>query len=526
MTRFRICLSSIMGVGGLLIVQPSMAQSLPAQPKLDVANPPDLAVSSTTLVSQLTDVQPSDWAFQALQGVVERYRCLKGYPDQTFLGQRPLTRSEFAAALNACLDGIQQQFESADNSTPQEQLVTLQRLQADFAPELAALAGRVNQLDQRLSALASQQFSPTTKLTGLAIFAVNGGGFTGNRLVAPRGATITQNQPNVTSLYRVSFDLNTSFKGSDLLKLRLLAASPGSRDNAAGFLEPNLGSGLDFAVPGRTQLSLGRFYYTFKPMSDLSVTLGPQMVAPDFIDRNRYANTSFRDFSTVGLVNNFILLPRPGGAGAAIDWNPKKGPISLRAVYIASSASLNLPENQQFFGGGSPNDILLFPVTGGGSTGGLFGDPYMGVVELEYAPTKALTLRFQYSGGELLGSHFRVFGANIEFTLTPKIGLFARYGYGRYPNTILGDIHPQYWSAGIAFQNLVMPNDIAGIGIAQPFILGAVGNATQTNFEVFYNIPLGKNLRLSPLLQVISHPANQSSNGTIFTGTLRTVFTF
>ncbi len=248
------------------------------------------------------------------------------------------------------------------------------------------------------------------------------------------------------------------------------------------------------------------------------------MVAPDFIDKNRYANTSFRDFSTSALVNNFILLPRPGGA--AIDWHPNKGPIALRALYIASSASGSLPENQQFFGGGRATDIRLFPTSGGGVTGGIFGDPYMGVCELEYAPTKAIALRLQYSGGELLGSNFGVFGINAELAITPKVGLFARYGSGHYPNTILGDIRPQYWSAGFAFQDLFTKNDLAGIGIAQPFVLRSIGNAAQTNFELFYNLPISKNIRVSPIVQLITNPANQISNSAIVTGTVRTVFSF
>ena len=32
-----------------------------------------------TSVSQLSDVQPTDWAFQALQSLVERYGCIAGY---------------------------------------------------------------------------------------------------------------------------------------------------------------------------------------------------------------------------------------------------------------------------------------------------------------------------------------------------------------------------------------------------------------------------------------------------------------
>jgi porin len=372
----------------------------------------------------------------------------------------------------------------------------------------------------------SETHQVTTKLTGQVIFAINGGGFSGDRIIAPRGAIVSRNQPNITSLYRVSLDLDTRFSKTDLLKLRLVSASSGIGDNAAGFLEPNLGSVLDFAIPGKEQVSLARLYYTFAPTTDLNVTVGSQMVAGDFVDKNRYSNASFRDFSTAALTNNFILLPRPGGSGAAINWNPNQGPLSLRGVYIASSATASLPENQQFFGGGAANDIRLFPTTGGGATGGLFGDPYMGVVELEYAPTKSLALRLQYSGGELLGSNFQVIGANAELAITQNVGLFARYGSGSYPGTTVGNVHPQYWSAGIAFQDIFTKNDLAGIGIAQPLILGEVGNTTQTNFEAFYNIPINKNVRITPIVQVISNPANQGSNATITTGTIRTVFSF
>lgn len=200
--------------------------------------------------------------------------------------------------------------------------------------------------------------------------------------------------------------------------------------------------------------------------------------------------------------------------------------LLLRAVYVASSGAATLPENQQFLGSGSPNDIRLFPAAGGVSTGGLFGDPYLGVVELEYAPTKSIVTRLQYSGAELFGSKFGVVGVNAELAISPQVGLFAHYGSGSYPNTTLGNIRPQYWSAGIAVQNLFTKNDLAGIGIAQPFLLREVGNVTQTNFEIFYNIPVSKSLRITPIVQVITNPANQSSNSSIVTGTVRAVFSF
>src|SRR4028119_1759412 len=63
-------------------------------------------LGQVTSVSQFSDVQPTDWAFQALQSLVERYGCIAGYPDGTYRGNRALTRYEFAAGVNACLDRV------------------------------------------------------------------------------------------------------------------------------------------------------------------------------------------------------------------------------------------------------------------------------------------------------------------------------------------------------------------------------------------------------------------------------------
>lgn len=57
----------------------------------------------------------------------------------------------------------------------------------------------------------------------------------------------------------------------------------------------------------------------------------------------------------------------------------------------------------------------------------------------------------------------------------------------------------------------------------QPFIEVAIGNATQTNFEAFYNFPVSDNITITPI-QVINNAANRGENGAIFTGTLRAIF--
>lgn len=70
-------------------------------------------LGQVTSVSQFSDVQPTDWAFQALQSLVERYGCIAGYPNGTYRGNRAMTRYEFAAGLNACLDRVNELIATA-----------------------------------------------------------------------------------------------------------------------------------------------------------------------------------------------------------------------------------------------------------------------------------------------------------------------------------------------------------------------------------------------------------------------------
>lgn len=99
-------------------------------------------IAQVTSVSQLSDVQPTDWAFQALQSLVERYGCIAGYPDSSYRGLRALTRYEFAAGLNACLDRVNELIATATtNLVSKNDLITLQRLQEEFAAELVFYGG-------------------------------------------------------------------------------------------------------------------------------------------------------------------------------------------------------------------------------------------------------------------------------------------------------------------------------------------------------------------------------------------------
>jgi porin len=147
-------------------------------------------------------------------------------------------------------------------------------------------------------------------------------------------------------------------------------------------------------------------------------------------------------------------------------------------------------------------------------------------IELEYAPDKNFSLRFQYAGGKVVGSVFNAFGINFDWGITDRIGVFGRYGFSRYNDTEFGNINPNYWMAGFSFKDVFMQGATTGFAIGQPLIVREIGNATQTNFEAFYNIPINKFMRITPLIQVITNAGNRNENGTIFVGALRTVFSF
>ncbi|MGA1622302.1 MAG: iron uptake porin, partial [Synechocystis sp.] len=105
-----------------------------------------------TSVSELSDVNPDDWAYQALQGLVERYGCIVGYPNLTFNGDRPLSRWEFAAGLNACM-GAMERLLQENVAVLSQDVEQLKRLTQAFEVELVSLKGRIDNTETRLSFL-------------------------------------------------------------------------------------------------------------------------------------------------------------------------------------------------------------------------------------------------------------------------------------------------------------------------------------------------------------------------------------
>jgi hypothetical protein len=237
-------------------------------------------LAQVTSVSQLSDVQPTDWAFQALQSLVERYGCIAGYPDGTYRGNRALTRYEFAAGLNACLDRVNELIATATTDlVTREDLATLQRLQEEFGTELATLRGRVDSLEAATAELEANQFSTTTKLSGAVIAAVSDI-FSGDTV----DGTEIEDSTIFTNRARIEF--NTSFTGRDSLytlmsagNLRGYAGITGTNEGELSFVraqgddQPDNDFALEtleytFPLGDRTEVLLGVFGAAFYDFAD------------------------------------------------------------------------------------------------------------------------------------------------------------------------------------------------------------------------------------------------------------------
>lgn len=87
----------------------------------------------TQLRQIFSDVNSSQWAYESIQSLAIRFGCLVGYPDNTFRGDQKLSRNEFAAGLNRCLDKIDSLMQQrTENLVTKEQLAELFRVLSDI----------------------------------------------------------------------------------------------------------------------------------------------------------------------------------------------------------------------------------------------------------------------------------------------------------------------------------------------------------------------------------------------------------
>jgi hypothetical protein len=507
------------------VAQVATEQSVPSAASLDQVmqysqEGNTASMPQVTSIEQLSDVQPTDWAYQALQSLVERYGCIAGYPDGTYKGQRAMTRFEFAAGMNACLDRISELIaaSTADLAT-KEDLATLQRLQEEFAAELAALRGRVDGLEARVSELEANQFSTTTKLAGETIFAVG----------VPFDNDEAFND-QVIAGYRVRLNFDTSFTGEDLLRARLQARDFGDFDSFNGSTSWQWSSSASDDT-----VKLDDLVYTF-PVGPAQIIIGANSIGDsDFVA----TTVSPFDSSGQGSLTNALGTPPqynfiPGGTGigAIIGLGDN---FSIDVGYAAGDA-------------GNPDEGA-----------GLFNGDYGFITQLSFQ-SDVVDAAFMYSNsysqegfafGDSDGTIFdeeepqvaNIYGAQVNF----KLGFLEVGGGAMYmPVRVLdGDSRGDYrvWSyhGTLAFPDLGGDGNLLGLVAGVPpriagadsalfggFNIAAGDTRQDASFlaELFYRLRLNDNISITPGLIYLQDPGSDNGTDDTFVGAIRTTFSF
>ncbi|MEH2240231.1 iron uptake porin [Nostoc sp.] len=513
--------------------------------------PPDSdnQMSQVTSVSQLKDVQPSDWAFGALQSLVERYGCIAGYSDGTYLGNRTISRYEFAAGLNACLEKINDAMPTAGyayankkiNTVNNEDLILLQRLQGEFKAELQQLQQRVEAVENQSSELQGNKFSTTTRLFGQAIFSVQGTNSTDVDLFPRDGIPERQGKTNLTFTSSAQLTLATSFTGRDLLLTGLSAGNLGSN---ASLLSNNMGR-LGFESNTDNNVVISDLSYRFLVSDNLGIVVGTAGVNPI----NTFRGISPLEGSSDGAISLFgqrnpILSIGNGTGGIGFDWQISDR-ISLQGVYSAEIPSY-------------PGNI---------NQGGLFGGRFTAGAQLSLAPTKNLDIGVHYlyshSPDGLLGSgigdsqlispfadptafNTQAIGATVAWRINPNLQLGGWGGFtSSKPFNLSGSVETTNWMVFAAFPNLLHPGNLGGVIVGQPPKItsstlpngfnfpnfsdgGTAGgrNDTSIHVELFYRAQLSDNIALTPGLFVIFNPDHNAANDALVVGALRATFRF
>ncbi len=519
----------------------SPSQILPAATNSPdgLENPVDnQAMDQVTSVSQLSDVQPTDWAFEALRSLVERYGCIAGYPDGTYRGNRAMTRYEFAAGLNACLNQIERLIGS-NQEVSQEDLATLQRLIDEFNTELTAIGTRVDDLEGRTAFLEEHQFSTTTRLNAEVVVGLVS-------VLAGENANGESIDRIPTLSYRTRLNFDTSFTGRDLLTARLQASNvtPLGGTNSGptltneGRVEFDGDSGNDLG------LALLRYRFPVGPRTNLYLA----GTGNGFVDLD--ASAQLNPYFDGGAVSLFGLrnpiYNYSGGAG-----------FGLRHLF-SDNLELNLGYLTPGSNAGKPTP-----------KNGLFDGVYAGLAQIIVSPSDKARVGLTYinsytpsyfnpqgldpalnpdfvpfgtsTGSNLSNSNFgrpvvvNAYGLSGTFTLSPNFAIGGWVGYANHRYIGRGDANVWNWAVTLAFPNLGKEGNLGGILVGMEPKVTNIGNAlnggrededTSLHLEAFYKHKLTNNIEITPGVIWLTAPNHDQNNDDIVIGVLRTVFRF
>jgi hypothetical protein len=474
----------------------------------------DHNLQQVTSVSQLSDVKKNDWAFQALQSLVKRYGCIEGDTNGNYRGQSLLTRDEFAAALNSCLNNL-------DRSTniSRQDLTIFRRLQTDFASELAKLQSRVTSLENRMAKLEATQFSTTTKLNGEVLGQL---GDTFGDL--DEGEDISQTYLG----YRTRLNFETSFSGEDLLRTRFESKDIPELGEVTGTdmtrleTDGNTDDGVELQV-----------FYRFPWGEDTEITLGPVGIETDDIGEvlNPLEDSSQRAISRFGL-RDPATLRGPEGAGLGIQHEFNDN-LAVNVGYLASEGDSADPSPGRGIFGGSysaiaqlllePNDNLDFALT--------YTRIYERTNDVDVmASTGSANANNPFGDNATSSNNF---GLQFNWQTSSKFEFGGWFGYTNAAQERGENSEATILNGALtfAFPDLFIEGNLGGLIVGIPPIVtdhddsNFIDNSTSLHLEAIYKISVNDNISITPGVFVITNP-NHENGEPIWVGNIRTRFTF
>jgi hypothetical protein len=500
-------------------------------------------LGQVTNVNQLRDVSPTDWAYEALRSLVDRYGCIAGFPNQTYRGSQSLTRYEFAAGLNSCLNQIERLIASSESSVNPEDIEAINRLNQEFEAELATLGGRVDEIESRTAVLEDSQFSTTTKLVGQSIFGVAS---------VVSGSNDGEDIDKVPVFgHRTRLELETSFSGDDLLFTRLSTGNFPEFAETTGTLQGELA----FAQPDDNSLGLEVLFYDRPIGENTNVLIGAVGLAADDI-----ANTiSVLDgdaasgaISAFGTRSPIYYQPGETGLGIIHSFGDK---LEFSAGYLAGDAS-NPSQGSGLFNGSysalGQLTITPFEKLGIGLTYvNAYNQSDTGVGS-DLANIQSLTAAGEdadpldpdvFEGGVPTSSNS--YGAQFSYALSDRIVIGAWGGLSKVRTLDTVSVDGQTvergsqdiwnWAATLAFPDLGKEGSMGGIIVGmEPWVssssIDTAGfgedDEKSLHAEAFYQYQLNDNIAITPGVVYVNKPDNNDANDDLFIGALRTTFSF
>ena len=493
-------------------------------------------LAQVTSISQLSDVQPTDWAFQALQSLVERYGCIAGYPNATFRGNRALTRYEFAAGLNACLDRVNELIATATADViTRNDLTTLQRLQEEFSAELATLRGRVDALEARTSELEANQFSTTTKLNAEAIFLVADvfGDERATALGEDGGGDLNV---NTVLANRVRLNFDSSFTGRDRLRVRLQSGNiPRFNSGLTGTNMTRLGFDTN---TGDNNLEISDIYYRF-PVGQKTTAW---LIANAYGSNNVVDSTFNRllqgggtgSISRFGRYNSIYRLTG-GGPGVAV--NHKFGDsLALSLAYRAADANDPSEKAGLFDGKQAIQSQLSFQPSPNVGLGLTYVNSYTpGTASTNLTGSIGSGFASRPFGGDS-ATLANAYGVQASLRLSPRFTVAGWGGYTKAQALAGSDQGSKAdiwnWAVTLAFPDLGKKGNLAGFVFGMPpkatsnDVTERENTGTSYHLEGFYRYRVTNNVDVTPGLMVILNPEHNDNNDALWVGVLRTRFSF